>query len=338
VRGPAQLPEVVRRFLGDAARGPGVVAVSGGPDSVALLRALAEAGAGVPLVIAHLNHQLRGTESDADEAFVRELHARLAAEGKGEFLLHCERIDAAREAATRGENLESVARDLRYEWLARVAKEAGAAWVATGHTADDQAETVLFRLLRGTGLKGLAGIPARRPLSAGVEVVRPLLSVRRADVLAYLEALGQPYRVDSTNARTELTRNRIRHDLLPRLASDYNPAVVEVLGRLADQAAAVERVIEEAAAALLREAELPRAGELLIFDLSRLGRADRHLLREMLRLAWQREGWPLGGMGYEEWDRAAAVALGEAEASDLPGGVRARRRGRVLQVVIIPTD
>src|SRR5205823_4132455 len=135
-------------------------------------------------------HQLRGAENDADEAFVRALPETL----KTSVELHCVRIDVAAQARTEGANVEAVARRLRYEWLARVAKECQAAWVITGHTADDQAETVLHRLLRGTGLKGLRGIAARRQLADGVALVRPLLSVARASVMAYLQELGQDYR------------------------------------------------------------------------------------------------------------------------------------------------
>ncbi len=140
-----------------------VVAVSGGPDSVALLCALASLSAGSPdpndvMVIAHFNHQLRGSESDGDEAFVRQLHTVLCNTGSGKILLRCERADTRGQADVEKDNLESIARRLRYDWLVRVARELEISYVATGHTADDQAETVLHRLLRGTGLKGLAGI------------------------------------------------------------------------------------------------------------------------------------------------------------------------------------
>src|SRR5262249_45357023 len=150
------------------------------------------------------------------------------------LLLRCERVNVAARARAAGDNLESTARRVRYAWLTTVAREAGASWVATGHTADDQAETVLHRLLRGTGLKGLCGIPARRPLAAGVQLLRPLLHTRKYELLAFLEALGQDYRRDSSNADLALVRNRIRHELLPHLAAAYNPAVVSALCRLAE--------------------------------------------------------------------------------------------------------
>ena len=327
------LPQEVARFLTTmpAASGPGVVAVSGGPDSVALLRALLAVRGDAPLVVAHLNHQLRGADSDADEAFVTALHARLVAEG-APLSLQCTRIDVTAHARQEGDNLESVARRLRYGWLAEVARTARAQWVATGHTADDQAETVLHRLLRGTGLKGLSGIPARRALTAGIEVIRPLLRVARAQVLAYLQSIRQDFRQDASNADLRFTRNRIRHELLPHLAERYNPAVVSVLCRLAEQATEVQSREEGAAQALLTESELPRAGAMLVFDQARLSGAARNQVREAFRLLWQREGWPTGSASFDTWERAAAVVFGELTAVDLPGSVRVRHKGRVVQV------
>jgi tRNA(Ile)-lysidine synthase len=317
-----------------------LVAVSGGPDSVALLRAIVALSARLTdrttadlpalIVIAHFNHQLRGLESDEDEAFVRQLHQRISAEDRIRVLLHCGRADTGRQARVLKHNLESVARHLRYDWLAGVARDLKVTQVATGHTADDQAETVLHRLLRGTGLKGLSGIAPRRTLAPGIELIRPLLSVRREAVLKYLEEEGQPYRRDSSNADLKYTRNRIRHELLPQLAGQYNPAIVSVLGRLAEQAAATTADHEALARAMLLEVELPRAGGRLVFDGRRLAALPRHLVREVFRLAWTREGWPMRAMGYQEWDQLAAVAAGEVVAVDLPGRIRAQARERVV--------
>jgi tRNA(Ile)-lysidine synthase len=334
----------VDRFLQtvETASCPGVVAVSGGPDSVALLHALAAVRCARrvgPLVVAHLNHQLRGADSDADEAFVGELCVRVSRVAElHDMTYRSERIDVAARARQSGENLESVARQVRYAWLAQVAREAGARWVATGHTADDQAETVLHRLLRGTGLRGLCGIAARRGLAAGIDVIRPLLRVPRARVLAYLDALGQDYRQDPSNADLRLTRNRIRHELLPLLAGQYNPAIVPTLCRLAEQAAAVQAGEESAARALLAEVELPRAGPVLVLDRTRLASAPRHRVREVLRLVWEREGWPLGDLSFEGWERMAAVVCGEQVTVDVPGPVRVRRRGRVVQLERLPAS
>jgi tRNA(Ile)-lysidine synthase len=325
-RPPPLVRQVEQALCRHGAAGGLVVAVSGGPDSVALLRAACEVRGAGPIIAAHLNHQLRGQESDADEVFVRELCGRLSLERR------CHRIDVRAAAEAAGDNLEGAARRLRYEWLTNVAAEAGAAWVATGHTADDQAETVLHRLLRGAGLKGLRGIAARRPLSGGVMLLRPLLATTRAEVMAYLHEIGQPYCLDRTNADPTFTRNRIRQRLLPLLADEYNPAIVACLGRLAEQAEEAYAAEESEARALLAAAELPRAGAVLVFDPARLGAASRPRVREMFRLVWEREGWPVGSMGFDAWEQVTAVARGEATAADLPGGVRVVRRGRVVTV------
>jgi tRNA(Ile)-lysidine synthase len=311
-----------------------VVAVSGGPDSVALLRALlaVRASAPVPLIVAHLNHQLRGGESDSDEGFVGELHERLVREGATCLELARHRLDLAGLNAERGGNLEALARDVRYRWLAEVAREHGLHHVATGHTLSDQAETVLHRLLRGTGFDGLRGVAARRELAPGVEVIRPLLGASRGQVLAFLQELNQPARHDASNDDLRFTRNRIRRELLPLLARDYNPRIEGVLGRLAEQAGEVFAEEDAAAAELLRQAEKPRAADLVVVDVDRLRSSTSRLVQAALRRVWRREGWPLGEMGFDHWRRLADLVQAEGGAQDFPGGVRARRRGGVLQL------
>jgi tRNA(Ile)-lysidine synthase len=317
--------------------GSGVVAVSGGADSVALLRSLHALGK--PLVVAHVNHQLRGADSDADEAFVRELAASLN--------LQCQvlPIDVAGLAA--GENLESTARRYRYTFFAVVARRFGAAWIATGHTADDQAETVLHRIIRGTGIQGLRGIhpsPTPPPRGEGLSpspvggggrgrghaVVRPLLTVTRADVLEYLTVINQPFREDATNADRRFTRNRIRHELLPLLKS-FNPDVVAALANLAEHACDAHEVIEVVAVDALVKAERPRAGKTIILDTAALG-TSQAVVRAVLRRLWEREGWPMSEMGFDAWDRAVGVACGELSSCDFPGGISMRHAGRVVQI------
>jgi tRNA(Ile)-lysidine synthase len=303
-----------------------VIAVSGGADSTALLRAVHEAEPSAPLVAAHLHHGLRGAESDADLAFVEALCAALGVR------LRALRLDVAAEARAAGENVEGTARRLRYRWLTDVARECGAAWVATGHNADDQAETVLHRLLRGAGLQGLRGIAERRPLEDGVGVVRPLLRVSAAEVRAALREQGWDWREDSSNVDLKYTRNRIRRELLPHLTQHYNPGVAAALARLAEQAEEAFQAEEAEAATLLRAAELPRAGRLLILSAEPLTAAPSRMVRALLRLLWEREDWPRGDMDHDAWQRAAEVARGGAQAVDLPGGVQIRRRERVVQL------
>ena len=194
-----------------------VVAVSGGPDSTALAHALASLRGDLSLTIdlAHLNHGLRPDAAE-DAAFVAAMSRTV---GLG---FHEGTADPRALAGREGLSLEDAGRRLRYEFLTRVAREIGAGVVATGHTLDDQAETVLMRLLRGSGLEGLAGIPPVR-VGGGVRIIRPLIETSRAAVLAYLGAVGAGWREDETNRDTTILRNRIRMVLLP--------AVLELLGR-----------------------------------------------------------------------------------------------------------
>jgi tRNA(Ile)-lysidine synthase len=289
---------------------------------------------------------LRGAESDADAEFVRELAEKFGLR----FFLG----EADVAAAAVGDNLEATARRLRYEWLAST----GASWVATGHTADDQAETVLHRLIRGTGIQGLRGIavsrelvsreaqpsadpiPGDAPSSGGgsalgcasrLTVVRPLLTVTRLEIMAYLADLNQPYREDSSNADLTFTRNRIRHELLPLLKT-FNPEIVTVLNRVASQSADAFRVLTQLAETLRETAERPLAGDTLVFATEPLASADPYLLRELFRLVWQREGWSANGMTAAHWDRVVAVVLGELLACDFPAGIHVRRAGNVVQL------
>jgi tRNA(Ile)-lysidine synthase len=161
------------------------------------------------------------------------------------------------------------------------------------------------------------------------------LAASRADVLAYLQDRKQNYRTDSSNVDPGFTRNRIRHDLLPALAKDYNPAIVSVLCRLAEQAREVQSLLTEQAGDLLKKAELPRAGNLLVFQKPILTEAPRHLVREMFRLVWSRESWPTGAMTFDDWDRLAELAHHD-DAIDLPERIHARSRDNVTQVGRIP--
>jgi tRNA(Ile)-lysidine synthase len=310
--------------------GDTVVAISGGPDSVALFLALHERRPRTRLVLAHLNHRLRGAESDADEAFVVRLHEKHAHSGVIELRRH--QIDVAARTADEAGNMEAVARRLRYAWLEQIAEETQCRWLVTGHNADDQAETVLHRLLRGSGLRGLRGIAPRKRINPNLTLLRPLLGVTRAEILDYLHARDQDYCLDRTNLDRSFTRNRIRHEVLPLLASQYNPDIARLLGQLAMQAEETFARTEALASELLNRAERPRAGALLILDCDMLSAAPRDLLREVFRLVWLREGWPENDMTFDAWDRLAAVACGEGGAADLPGGIHIRVSRRVVQL------
>jgi tRNA(Ile)-lysidine synthase len=314
----------------------GVVAVSSGPDSVALAHVglgLLREGKLPRLIFAHMNHLLRGAESDADEGFVQQLPAHWLMADDARLQCRTTRIDVAAVAEAERGNLESIARRERYGWLTQLARAEGAAWIATGHSADDQAETVLFRLLRGSGVLGLGGMSERRPLDGGVLLIRPLLTARRQALLDYLHERQIPYRVDSSNRELRFTRNRLRLELLPMLEANFNPAVVDVLCRLADQAQELSGEIAAQADTLRLESEMPRAGAMLVFSAARLQEAPANLVREMFRLVWQREGWPMGDMDFERWNWLVEISHGSRTATDFPGKIHVRRAGAVLQVI-----
>ncbi|MGH9728989.1 MAG: tRNA lysidine(34) synthetase TilS [Candidatus Acidiferrales bacterium] len=203
------------------------LAVSGGADSVALVRLFEELRGelGVTLCILHFNHQLRGTESDADEAFVKSL-----ASLRG---LECltETAGVATIAKQRGWNLEDAARRLRYEFFDAIISRGFADCVATAHTADDQAETVLARMIRGTGLAGLSSIQPVRG-----KIIRPLIGVRRGDLRSFLAERNQDWREDETNRDTQRLRARVRHRLLPELEQNFSPSMTDRLCDLASLA------------------------------------------------------------------------------------------------------
>jgi tRNA(Ile)-lysidine synthase len=224
-----QVRKTIRRY-GMLSEGEHVVvAVSGGADSTALLLCLQKLASdlGIALTAAHLNHRIRGTESDADEEYVREMCAGL------ELPFTSEACDIKDEAIETKQNLEQLARRKRYDFLRRTAIRLKAQKIAVGHNRNDQAETVLFRLLRGAGIQGMSAI---RPVLGGV-IVRPLLECSRDSILEYLKGRGVAYREDSTNKDFSLARNRIRHELLPFLEKQYNPGIIQTLS----QEAAVAR-------------------------------------------------------------------------------------------------
>jgi tRNA(Ile)-lysidine synthase len=205
-----------------------LVACSGGPDSMALFHILMDLSReyDLTLYMAHLNHGIR-KEADEDEAFVRQV-----AENAG-IPVAAESVNCLELSKEWGMSLEGAARKIRYEFFERQAKRLGISKVALGHTAEDQAETILMRLIRGTGLQGMGGIPPIRH-SRGISYVRPLIRCQRSDVLDYLSSADISYRTDSTNFRRCCTRNRVRLDLMPLLKKGFNPSIVHNLSRTAE--------------------------------------------------------------------------------------------------------
>ena len=286
------------------------VAVSGGADSVCLLHVLVELAPrwNVKIHVLHANHALRGEESRADEAFVRDLAARMQ--------LPCRVCDAP--AADAG-NLEQSARNARLSFFRSAIAEGEVDCVAAGHTRTDQAETVLFRFLRGAGTAGLAGI---RPVTSD-GVVRPLLVVDRPEVEEFLRQRGIAWREDSTNASLRFARNRIRHELLPQLARDWNPAIVDTLAHTADWALAEEKYWEGLSiyAAAIEE----RDGAVLL-RAERLGQMPEAMARRVVRKAFERVKGDLRGIDFAHIAGILALARQEGGSGRFRApGVEARR-------------
>ncbi|MDR4480944.1 MAG: tRNA lysidine(34) synthetase TilS [Nitrospira sp.] len=273
--------QVIRALHGRQLLQPGqrvLVAVSGGPDSVALLAILHQLAPAwdLSLTVVHCNYGLRGAESEGDASFVTALCRRLK--------LPCliKPVTMGRREAGASSSLQARARESRYRLFREVAAELGAARVALGHTANDQAETVLLRMLRGAGLRGLAGMPPIRERL----FVRPLLSVSRQDILSYLEAVGWSYRTDSSNAKSIYLRNRVRHELLPVMQA-LAPAAIRLLARQADILREDDRVLNTLAARRLARIIRSRDSTSIMMDRAALLKHPAALQRRMLRQALQ---------------------------------------------------
>ncbi len=335
------------------------VAVSGGADSVALLRLLLELRAelGVVLAVAHFNHGLRGEDSEADEAFVADLARHHGLE------FFAGRADVREHALAAKLSVEAAGRELRYGWLTHLAEEQRFNSVATAHTLDDQAETVLLKFLRGAGTRGLAGIYPSLDVWDGdaLRIVRPLLCVTRDQVEAYLASLGQSWREDESNLDHRFARNRVRHSLLPLLEREYNANIRQVLGDAAELARAeeeywralVERELLDRIVPMIEvEKQIPRGlkptrddksgglngtakavplqgpipAQLSLKGFAQLSLAlQRRLLRGFL------ENHDLA-LDFEHVDNLVRCAAGEFSKTALPGGWLAVRRGECLEL------
>ena len=297
-----------------------VVAVSGGPDSMALLHALLHLRGrlGLSLRGAHLDHGLRGDAGAADAAF-----AANAFDSAG---IPCavEKADVAAHRAAHRLSLEQAAREVRYAFLARVYREHGADAVALGHTADDQAETILMHVVRGSGLTGLRGMEARstrRVDGAEVRFVRPLLAVTRADTEAYCRALGLRPRMDESNRSPDFTRNRVRAELLP-LLEELNPSVRDALLRLSTTAARELSYLDGEVDRLWQDAA-EVGQDRVALDRRTIGRLPTALRAHALRRAVAAVKGDLDGVHLRHADDMMRLLKGPAgRAIDLPGGLR----------------
>jgi len=320
------------------------VGLSGGADSVALLCALAEKSRELGLVLhaAHLHHGLRGAEADADLDFCRALAARL------NIPFHEARVDTSAEArpdpanAKPAESLEEAARRLRYSWFRKLLSQTPLDAIATAHTLDDQAETVLAKFLRGAWTEGLSGIHPTLESPEG-PILRPLLATTRAQVEEFLRTQGQPWQSDSSNAVTAFTRNRIRHELLPALES-FNPRLRPHLAQMAllarDEEAFWQCELDRIAPQLLLPGRPVRGGGRaaapgvdagLALDVARLAALPLALQRRLLRRAAQHLGPSLDFLSTEAL-RTLALNGRAGQKLPLAGGLLAQRTHRELRL------
>jgi len=315
------------------------VAVSGGADSVALLRVLATAAPeiGLVLAVAHVHHGIRGAEADEDARFAEALAVQL---GLPLRLLQADTPKAARE---RRETMEEAARGLRYAWFRKLMAEGHADAVATAHTLDDQAETVLHRLLRGAWTEGLSGIHPVIACARGM-ILRPFLQTRRSEIREWLRAMGQPWREDATNADLAHTRNRIRHELLPQMEG-FNPQIAGQLAHLAtlarDEESWWEAELQRLLPALVLPGRAVRGGGRAVpthpdegsvgMELERLRGLAAAMRRRALRAAAKQLGCSLD---FEQTERLMAMCEPEgARKQQLTAELRGERTARELRLV-----
>jgi tRNA(Ile)-lysidine synthase len=325
------------------------VAVSGGADSVALLRTLAEQNRepgrelGLVLHVAHLHHGLRGAEADADLEFVRTLSASL------NLPFHEGRVDTAAEAKPSrvwgkpAESIEDAARRLRYAWFRKLLSDIPLQAVATAHTLDDQAETVLAKFLRGAWTEGLSGIHPVLEFLEG-RVLRPFLATTRSEIEIYLRTLNQAWREDSSNCHLTFTRNRIRHDLLPLLES-WNPRLREHLAQMAelarDEEVSWQSEVERLAPQVILRGRPVRGGgraaaDGLALDVVRLAEMSRALQRRLLRQTAASFG-PALDFAATESLRVLAIHGRAGQKLELAQGLRAERTHRELRFTAQPS-
>jgi tRNA(Ile)-lysidine synthase len=325
----SDVSEVVRQFAirNDIATGTLVIGVSGGADSTALLVALHELceESRLSLVVAHLDHGWR-VDSAEDAAHVQRLAERF-------------RLPVVVRSLVPGSNpqTEAAARQVRRDFFTDVARKSGARSVALGHTCDDQVETVLHRLLRGTGLRGLGGMSEVSPLSDGIALVRPLLSVSRRDLETWLDHRGVVWRTDTTNSDTRWTRNRIRHTLLPLLRTQFNPEVDQAILRLVAQTREVADWLAASAHDLLDSALLEESALAVRLSVAVLRRHSPVVIREMFRELWRLQCWPEAAMSAEHWQALADAISADTDAAaarTLPGRVQLERQGMILRLTV----
>src|SRR5215813_14071817 len=301
-----------------------VVAVSGGADSMALLLALFQLRSvyNMTLIVAHVNHQLRGEEAEQDALFVEQQAARLGLP----FHQTCVEVKALQQSSRI--SVQQAARQLRYRFLYALQQALNATRIALGHTADDQAETLLMRLVRGSGPAGFAGIPAVR-----LPFIRPLISVSRPTIYSYLQSEHCPWIEDSSNAHMEYLRNRVRLDLLPKL-QQYNPQIVRRLNELADMLRADSQVLEQRVDEWALQTLVWQARSRVEIGCKLFGLAPVAIQRRLLRRVIEALATSPEAVGFIHLERLRqfVVSGNQERQCSLPGEIGAERRTETMLV------
>lgn len=299
-----------------------ILGVSGGSDSVALAHLAStinrESGHRKKICLAHVNHQLRGDESDGDEEFVRNLAVELECD------FHSWQV--ALSMGNQGEGQESRLRDLRYRLLGALARERSCRCIALAHHRDDQVETILFRIFRGTSLKGLQGIPASREIETGISVVRPLINTSRKQIHEYLANQGRSYRTDSSNLKDGPTRNWIRNELMPQLENRLGHSVSANISGLGKQVFAIQLMLDQFAIKLAEKCVLALNVDFLELNHDLVVNAETVILQQMLVQLWARQSWPQRDMNRQKWEGLARFMQQYPPSSgrmELPGNISA---------------
>ena len=321
-----QIETICPELLDSAGDRAGILlAISGGTDSMALFDVFVRLAAANNwrLLVGHLNHCLRGLESDRDEQYVIEqCH-------KSQIACQSRKADIAALAAAEGISVEAAARQVRYDFLGELCREYQLKYLATGHHADDNSETILHRIIRGTGIGGLAGIKPRRRLDndRGREIIvfRPLLEVRRRELEEYIAAAGLSPCHDRSNDSLDYTRNRLRNQLIPGLRNEYNPALDRALANLGQLAADAAETLSEQAQADMEAACARLEAGLCIIPLGYLSELSAGRIRNLLRWSLERINAPLAAVGYRQIEdiRRECHNSGSRLLLDLPGDFRA---------------
>ncbi len=296
-----------------------LVGLSGGADSTALALALGKISQSDKqfqgqLALAHVNHGLRGEQSDVDEEFVVSLAEKIG------LPVHVHRADPPPVESS----IEEYCRDERYEYFSNLASKLGARIVMTAHTTDDQFETILFRLFRGTSISGLEGIPRVRPLAQSVSMLRPLLDFSRREVIDYLHEQGQGFRNDVTNQDNKFNRNWLRNELIPKIRTRFGEDVDRRVNRMAGSVRDLNRTLEQVLEAFLDDCSASIDPQETVIGRAELQQLAPEMLSRVLVQIWKTNQWPRGDYTAQHWQQLSKLILGSEKIPgvDFPGFIR----------------